>query len=372
MAFAVGPYEFWLIAVIIGSLGSITFGYLALRYTYPDIRLETRRNKLMYSMIVGLSIFIVSFAISYAADYYYFFIVYPMLVILVSLLIQFRMSARKTVRVAVPLIRTEFSGIKPQAKAAPPGQSGMSRRISLIAGKPKAQAQPARPEIMPQRQPVPAAKAAPNPPAPAPKPAPEPKPSIIDVIKQKLGENKRAAAARKMKRDRSRRLKAEMRPTPPAPIPVRKEIAEQARKSMVSANARPAPPAAPAKSTGQELTLDDIAKISPEIRPDSSLDLSSIETLTADDLSKGSDDTISQLESLSTDLSAIGGVSETQEMPKEKGMSCPKCGKAHSSVVYCPYCGKGFCSNCASSVTRQAGAIIYRCPHCSKEVLVNA
>jgi DNA-directed RNA polymerase subunit RPC12/RpoP len=70
------------------------------------------------------------------------------------------------------------------------------------------------------------------------------------------------------------------------------------------------------------------------------------------------------------ELQELAGIAEPEKMPREKGMSCPKCSSKNSTIVYCPYCGKGFCSNCSDSVQRKGDLILYGCPHCKKEVMV--
>ncbi|MBI1973303.1 hypothetical protein HYS54_00675 [Candidatus Micrarchaeota archaeon] len=69
-------------------------------------------------------------------------------------------------------------------------------------------------------------------------------------------------------------------------------------------------------------------------------------------------------------LEALAGLAEPETIPKERGMGCPHCASVRSSVVYCPYCGKGFCSNCANRVTPKGDLIFYECPVCLKEVIV--
>ncbi|MBI4214688.1 hypothetical protein HY546_01710 [archaeon] len=69
-------------------------------------------------------------------------------------------------------------------------------------------------------------------------------------------------------------------------------------------------------------------------------------------------------------LEALAGLAESETIPKEKGMGCPRCASVKSSIVYCPYCGKGFCSNCASKAIIKGDLIFFECPTCVKEVIV--
>jgi hypothetical protein len=68
----------------------------------------------------------------------------------------------------------------------------------------------------------------------------------------------------------------------------------------------------------------------------------------------------------------LAGVAEAEKIPKQKGFACPKCGSAKSTVVYCPYCGKGFCSNCSDKIERKGELIFYGCPSCKKDVIVKS
>jgi DNA-directed RNA polymerase subunit RPC12/RpoP len=120
---------------------------------------------------------------------------------------------------------------------------------------------------------------------------------------------------------------------------------------------QPAPEAKPAA----EATLEEISK---------GIDTSSLEQVgSLDELESLAD--LQSLEKISdVDLSNLGGLAEIQEIEKPKGAGCPRCSAMHSTVVYCPYCGKGFCSNCSSKVQAKQEMVFYACPSCSKEVIV--
>jgi len=51
-------------------------------------------------------------------------------------------------------------------------------------------------------------------------------------------------------------------------------------------------------------------------------------------------------------------------------MGCPSCGARNTRVVFCPYCGTGFCANCTPSLLPGADAFTYTCPKCSESVSV--
>jgi len=97
-------------------------------------------------------------------------------------------------------------------------------------------------------------------------------------------------------------------------------------------------------------------------------DLESIESL--EELSALGELEEEELDELDISLEDLAGLSLTEKVPKEKGMGCPKCGSLKGTIVYCPYCGRGFCSNCSVKIERKGEMIFYQCPHCMKEVIV--
>lgn len=142
----------------------------------------------------------------------------------------------------------------------------------------------------------------------------------------------------------------------------RGELAEQAKQEMLQ-------PAEQARMFRQELV-----RPGPEAKEQvKGLDLSKLSEISS----------LKELESLENieglsgmeqsgelSLEALAGLAEPETFPKERGMGCPHCASQKSSIVYCPYCGKGFCSNCASKVTPKGDLIFYECPVCTKEVIV--
>ena len=49
---------------------------------------------------------------------------------------------------------------------------------------------------------------------------------------------------------------------------------------------------------------------------------------------------------------------------------CPTCSTKDAKVIFCPYCGTGFCTNCSPSVRPTPDAFYYVCPKCGEEVTV--
>ena len=110
----------------------------------------------------------------------------------------------------------------------------------------------------------------------------------------------------------------------------------------------------------------------PELGNEEGIDLSDLETLSnLSDLSEATDVDLSSLDEENADLSSLAGLAETEEIHKEKkSAGCPNCGAKNTLIVYCPYCGKPFCTNCALSVKRKGELLYMQCPHCKREVIV--
>ncbi|MFH0987061.1 MAG: hypothetical protein V1911_03370, partial [Candidatus Micrarchaeota archaeon] len=108
---------------------------------------------------------------------------------------------------------------------------------------------------------------------------------------------------------------------------------------------------------------------------ESGLDLSDLNT--ASDISELAE--LGDMENLESSelgeefsLDNLAGVSKAKEVEKKKGMGCPQCGATKGIVIYCPYCGSGFCSDCSGKVERRNDLVMYKCATCKKEVLVKA
>ncbi|RLG21817.1 hypothetical protein DRN74_00100 [Candidatus Micrarchaeota archaeon] len=319
MVFVITPLELWLIAVMVGSLGSISFGYLTLRYAYPDIRSLNNKDKWFYSLMTGFLIFALSFLASYFISYYLFFITYPMLVLVIAVFIYLKSSMGDTIKVALPVLRFDVGAFKKketskqftEKKAAEEKHIGPSLKLKtpeLKLGLAK---------IMNTGQ--------------------ETHAQLFDKLNEAVESYKKRAAERRARRGKHR-----------------EKLIEQVKIDMTY------------KKGSGEKTVPTAEKTAEA----QAIDLSSIESLTLEDLSLDNSAELGTLSELESELSNIAGVNETEEIPKEKGMTCPNCGRKNVTVIYCPYCGKGFCSHCASSVRREGDMIIYKCPHCGKDVIV--
>lgn len=105
---------FWAAAYLLAFLGSVSFGYLALRYSIPNIRTVQTQAKLGMAGIVGLIFFIISTALSVFFGRVILFVSLPGLTFITCLFFEVRNRFSPTVEVALPVI----SG--PRKKAAKP------------------------------------------------------------------------------------------------------------------------------------------------------------------------------------------------------------------------------------------------------------
>ncbi|MBI5226301.1 zinc ribbon domain-containing protein [Candidatus Micrarchaeota archaeon] len=49
---------------------------------------------------------------------------------------------------------------------------------------------------------------------------------------------------------------------------------------------------------------------------------------------------------------------------------CPTCHQKNSRIVFCPYCGTGMCANCSPKVTPGPDGFTYACPKCQEDIPV--
>lgn len=54
----------------------------------------------------------------------------------------------------------------------------------------------------------------------------------------------------------------------------------------------------------------------------------------------------------------------------QKDTHCPTCKQKNSRIVFCPYCGTGMCANCSPSIVPGPEGFTYTCPKCQEDILV--
>jgi len=105
--------------------------------------------------------------------------------------------------------------------------------------------------------------------------------------------------------------------------------------------------------------------------------LGELPSLDMDDLEAGTEEE-TEIESMLSggledeeELEALAGVSEEKELDEEEEQNkCPSCGATNSTVIYCPNCGEGSCTDCAKKIKVKENFIIYECPKCGKQIIV--
>lgn len=357
--------DFWLVSYVFALFGSISFGYLLLRFAFPDIRVLPREVKLGLAGFAGIMIFLLS-----AIPSYFFltpmfaYAIMPFIVLISFGFVELKnlVSPPKTVKVAVPVVR--FKEKKPEKE----------EKLTKVAEKLKKKAEKVRVEETAKKE-KPVAKVKKKAVAegikkeavqevkkekPAevkvvevkPKPEKKPKPRLSRAMRKELRE-KRASFFKALSDSVSKLLEAHKERYAKR----KHEVTEQIKTEITAQPTAPVP-----EVTAPELDLGE------------AVDLSSLETLSLEDLGIEPSPEIGELEELEEgiDLSSLAGFSEIEEVPKEKEVKCPNCGAKNVQIIYCPYCGKGFCSNCALQVRHEGDLVIYKCPHCGKDVIVKA
>jgi len=372
---------FWALVYIISFLGSLSFGYLILRFNIPDIRIVPREAKLGLSGIIGIILFALSLAMSYFIGLN-FLIFIPLWTLIFTGMFELKQMAfgRKEVTVAIPVAKMELppepeKKVQMRSRTLSPrvlDERQVSERGAFVRESyspheekmlvertgPIKQESPERPEIIPQE---------------------EQKyiQSAREKFKERLEQQKMEEEARKAGQEAmgvpegksmegraeegGRRRYAERRG----------EMIEEVKTDMFRASDK----------KEREKYEKELFK---ESAPASELSIEELgEGLDVEDLEKiGSLDELGGLEGMGSisdkDMETLAGiakgdlagVAERERIPTEKGLSCPKCRSTKSTIVYCPYCGKGFCSNCSDKIERKGELVFYGCPHCKKDVIV--
>ena len=425
-------FDFWLYSYGGAFFGSVSFGYFLLRFGLPDIRGLPQQIKLGLSGFAGVLIFLISAVISYlflTPMFLYFLMPLLTFLAIVGITLKNLFFASKVVKVAVPIVKinpspklkqevkkevpskkkvrnplinsiitsvkSKKSKLKQEVKKEVLSKEGVSKRLvnfitpSVKSKKLKEEVKPVikdinEEEVKPVTQHISEdvssveIKVKPEEVKPKIKMEVQPEERINPEVKAEVSNESPYA------RHYNQRNKVKQEVAKPAGLGNKKELSRKERylrrrgmlvEQVKSDLTKPkelkgesAPlPILPDEDVnlefGEGLDLSDLDSV------DSLSDLGSLEGLS-------DDDSLSNLEGLGdlddSTLDNLGGLSVEQEIKKEKGMSCPTCGAKNVKIIYCPNCGKGFCSNCSLKVQRKGDLIIYQCPNCKKEVIVKA
>ena len=390
-------FDFWLYSYIGGLFGSVSFGYFLLRFGLPDIRTLPQQIKLGLSGFAGVLIFLISALISYfLLTPMFLYLLMPLLTFvgIVGIVLKNLFFAPKIIKVAVPVVKIKNSKSKSgevKGYVKKEREDVFEKPVlvhSIVASVKKHEedklkerqkqgekdeskrgVEKVKLEIQPEKHVEGGKKVSvsnESPYAMHRRGAAEvsgggnvegskvqSKGSVVSAVSSEKHElsrrerylKRRGMLVEQVKADltKPKELKGES-----APLPIMPD--EDVNLEF-----------------GEGLDLSDLDSVG------SLSDLGSLEDLSDDEGSLGGLGGLDDLNSLSDDdLSNLGGLSVEQEIKKEKGMSCPTCGAKNVKIIYCPYCGKGFCSNCSLKVQRKGDLIIYQCPNCKKEVIVKA
>ncbi|MEM0372783.1 MAG: hypothetical protein QXO69_03040 [archaeon] len=378
--------HFWTLTYALAFLGSVSFGYLIMRFGMPDTRILPKQIKLGVASIAGFVLFAISAFIAYFVfTPIYLYFILPLITALALAFIHVRDTffSPKTVRVAIPVARIapvavpakapemalkakaekrkarEIPAIKEEGKKPLTTfvsrieetqasekigaiQKSMERAVEAperLRAHEEEYVRPAGSPYVARREERQKKREAAEKPAPAPeKPA---QPSIPAPSPAVTVQPSAAAPAAESRRERYLRRRG--------------ELVEQAKADMTK----------PAESAPLPIVPEE--EVNLEVGE--GLDLSDLQSVS--DLSElSSEEGLVGLESVDVSLGDLAGLSEIENVPKERGMSCPHCGSKKTTIVYCPYCGKGLCSNCADKVHSEGNLTFYECPTCKKEVIV--
>ncbi|MBI4214687.1 zinc ribbon domain-containing protein [archaeon] len=97
---------FWYSSYLLGAFGALSFGYLSVRFSYPDIRTMPWSSKLGFSFLLGLIFFVPSIALALLLAREAFFAVFPIAAFFTALAFELKtlLVPAKTINVALPVI----------------------------------------------------------------------------------------------------------------------------------------------------------------------------------------------------------------------------------------------------------------------------
>lgn len=331
--------EFWIASYILAFFGSVSFGYLILRFGLPDIRTVPRQLKLGLSGIFGMGLFIISYFASLIFTPITFMVFLPATTFICVLILgaKNQFLAPKEIKVAVPVVKVKPEAVEAVPTPVPALEEYKKPRVleRKIMEKKKVKKRVKKVKKVEKEEEIPEEKIR----------------RRYLRRREALPEIKEKPSPGLLERRRRRYLKR------------RGEIVEEKVEEAKSDMLRPVKPMKlPEKEKPAEISYPELGE---------GVDLSDLESIKSlEELSDLGELETGELIDLDISLQDLAGLSQTEKVPKEKGMGCPNCASLKGTVVYCPYCGKGFCSNCSVKVERKGEMIFYQCPHCMKEVIV--
>jgi DNA-directed RNA polymerase subunit RPC12/RpoP len=384
--------EPWQLALLAFSfIGSVSWGYVVLRLSWPDVRVMDATSRMGLSGIVGFAGVIAAFAVS-TIRFEYFFA--AMTAVFSALFFVSRTATQAqyagTIRVGIPLPAGAAQRMQAPAEGGrvkfviPIAGAQLESAAEAIAAQKPAEAAVGRaaeaiiipkPE-KPQSINIPLRSEA----APVFKPSAEgraliesEKRAIKDIeiemelkdfyemggSKESLQEVQQPAAAT-AQRGRRRMWMYSQKPAVQSHVnefgDMVSDIYTQLRvtKKGTSAKDIVTPSAGGAESAASPLTLEDIAGTKGEAQPEKPAETS----------------VFSQLEGIASGAKSEKSVGKFFDLPAERGMGCPTCRTKNIRVAFCPYCGTGMCANCSPRVNATGDELKYACPKCGEEISV--
>ncbi len=410
------------------SVGSVSIGYLVLRLAYPEVRLMQQRKKFAYSFATGAGLFAIALVFDAFFGYPLFQGHYytSLFVLCVSLLFVFKalsslaspaemlialptpafmgrtVNVRKMRDIKKRVLEAEAAHSAPLVPSAP-STSGQRRAYARSGGF----KMPSLPVLFSNGKKISKDSEGSKPLGDAPKPreltVEEQAESFADQLKleappapSKAGGNEGVPRWRRRKKlqDDSPEMQAFLGAVQEAyaekhgeaTVPKRKEKAKK-KDDMKLLMQDVYSQLEDSKSAGVASSLI-VKDEAPVVQPKAKQEEASSEGVTMSDLfgstaPKQPVPKQAQGGDLFNQLGAIAGgdalqapsvkeeaSSEFVKVKAEKGMGCPNCGAKNTRVVFCPYCGQGFCANCAPSITPGASSFSYVCPKCGESVTV--
>ena len=368
----------------IAFFGSMSFGYLVLRFNIPDIRVVPREAKLGLSGIIGIIIFTLSFGLYWLTNLN-FLVFLPLTTLIFTGLFQIQqmMFAKREMTVIIPVAKVEKPVLPQKKTEVRPRMTAMpkvleERQLSERGAFVRETYAPPEERMMVEKEQHVMEK---------PEVTPLDEEKYVETAREKYKERMEQRknedeerASQTKEREETRRAQEEAKQVPAGqPMEERRGEGDRRKRYMERRGEMIEEVKTDMFRTSERKEKEKYEKeLFKESAPAPQISLEELsEGLDVADLEKiGSLDELGELgfgelEGMGDkELQELAGIAEPEKMTREKGMSCPKCASKNSTIVYCPYCGKGFCSNCSDQVQRKGDLILYGCPHCKKEVMV--